>query len=542
LISDTTAIFLRAGIFVAAIAAAATASPAGNRGEILLLLLGGGIVWVFLSTVSLLAAVRNPSDRHSHISLICLDVIVVSVIVWAMGPENVMYALLYYIPVLYAASRLEIRSCIASAALAAVAYLFVSLLGSPDKKELLTVSSFAFSALTLATILGMLYAELSARKKLAESLRTSLQRLSAIYDVARTAWSTSHSLEDVLRRVLQETSHLAGSRDCFIALLDKEGRFEVTAQEGSEGDFCWESAQEVAGGERPLHEFVAVRSGEGTRTILTLPLRGTRDLLGAVQIQRRESFRTREVEALQALCAEVAVALENACLRRELVRLATTDPVTELCNRAELSGRLEAEVARALRHGHSLSLLMVDIDGFKAINDRAGHAAGDRVLRRLAEALSQLRKCDSAGRWGGDEFCVLLPETNLEGSLTAAERLREGFRDGREKCACPAGDCGPEHVVCSPTLSIGVISNSDGSLAAEQLLSFADRALYAAKRAGRDKVKAFVVGAESEECPPPVEVEVFSGGLSGKGAANAVEEKLPFPAQAGRAASEPLSA
>ncbi|NIM05376.1 MAG: diguanylate cyclase [Armatimonadetes bacterium] len=506
LISDTTAIFLRAIIFAAAIIATVTSPLRVAEGRTVFFLLGGGIVWVLLSSLSLLSSSRNPLDTRSHMALVCLDVAMVSVIVWAMGPQSCVYAMFYYVPILYAITRLDIRSCIASSALAAVAYFFISLVANTLRQNLLEVITFSFSALVLATMLGILYAELHSRKTLAESLRTSLQRLSAIYDVARTAWSESSSLEDVLKRVLQEIGDLAKTHECYIALLDKEGELAITAHEQAEGEFYWEAALESIrerGRSHPLREST-MGGGGGTGTTLTLPLLTSRDVLGAVQIQRKGGFWKRELETIQALCAEVAVAIENACLRRELVRLATTDPVTGLYNRTELSNRMSEERARALRQGHSLSLLMIDVDGFKRINDRAGHAAGDSVLYRLAEVLrGQLRECDSAGRWGGDEFCLLLPETSFEESLAAAEKLRRDFRECANKHLHAPKKREIEDLLSSATVSIGIISNSDGSLSAEQLLSFADRALYAAKSAGRDMVKAFLVGADSKESPPP---------------------------------------
>lgn len=511
LIGDSTAVLLRAGIFVAALVAVIAYPGHDNPARLILMMLIGGAIYVLLSTFSLLAVLRNPYDQRAHTMLVCLDVLAISALIWMTGTKNSMFALLYYIPVLYAATRLDFRSCIASSMLSAAAYAFVSLGRDMLPENLMQVCSFAFSSLTLAAILGMLYSELFARKRLAESLRASLQRLSAIYDVARAAWDTSYSLEEIVMRVLQEVSELAHSHDCYLALLDGEGRFEVTLYEGAESEFSWEAALRVAKQQQKknaLLETSVSQNGPGQRHILTLALRASRELLGVAQIHRKEPFLAREEETLQALCTEVAVAIENAILRKELLRLATTDAMTRLYNRAELSNRLSAEMSRAQRYGRTLSLLMLDIDGFKQINDRAGHAEGDRVLQLLADLLrSQLRPCDSAGRWGGDEFCILLPETPLEGSLCVAERIRTTFRTALEEST---GTYDPElaETICAASLSIGIISSSDSSLSSEQLLSFADRALYAAKRAGRNQVKAFLVGADTWPPPPPDELGV----------------------------------
>jgi len=539
-ISDPTAIFLRASVFGAALVAIAMAPIRAAREEFLPFLIGAGIFYVVLSSFWLLVLTKRIQDSQGHITLVCLDVLMVSAVIWAVGTQYGVYALLYYVPIIYAGARLDLRSCIASSVLAAAAYVFISL--SEDNllaQDLMGVSTFGVSALVLAAVVGLLSSELIARKELTESLGASLERLSAIYDVARAAWD-SDSLEEVLRRTLAEVSNLSRTTTCFIALLSAEGSIERSVGGSGEEGFQKEAALAALKGKgRPGLVLESPPAGGGQKTILTLPLRTSRGMLGVVQVHRKEGFRTREVETLQALCAEVALAIENASLRSELLRLATTDAVTGLYNRAELSSRLAAEVARARRYGHPLSLLMVDIDGFKAINDRHGHAGGDRALCRLAEILrQQLRTCDTPGRWGGDEFCVLLPETPLEGSLTVAERIRKVFRSNGEEDLSPGtAQCEPKAGPRPTTLSIGIISNSDGSLSAEQLMTFADRALYAAKRAGRDQVKAFIVSANT--APPGGNSNGNSapGGEQTEG--NLEEAKVP-PGSLNEMASKPL--
>lgn len=164
--------------------------------------------------------------------------------------------------------------------------------------------------------------------------------------------------------------------------------------------------------------------------------------------------------------------------KTELLRLSTTDPLTGLCNRRSLLELAGHEVARARRHGTPLALLVLNMDHFKAINDRQGHAEGDRVLVRLADCLrGELRASDVAGRLGGEEFAVVLPDSPLAGALEVAERIRrcvETAREARPPCA---------------TVSIGVAELLPGE-SLDDLLRRADRALYGAKATGRNRIVA----------------------------------------------------
>ena len=174
--------------------------------------------------------------------------------------------------------------------------------------------------------------------------------------------------------------------------------------------------------------------------------------------------------ALQQALAELALKNE------ELARLAARDEQTGLYNRRRLDELLAAEIERARRYDRPLSIMLLDIDKFKTINDTLGHLVGDTILLETAEQLqSSLRSCDFVGRWGGDEFVIICPETAPDTALLLAERLRYGYAT-RDFTA-----------VGGLTVSIGVASYHEGCQA-EDLLSTADNALYRAKRNGRNQV------------------------------------------------------
>lgn len=165
-----------------------------------------------------------------------------------------------------------------------------------------------------------------------------------------------------------------------------------------------------------------------------------------------------------------------------LLELSETDPLTGLRNARVFQERLLEEIARARRYRHPLSLLFVDVDGLKAVNDRGGHVAGDAALVRVATALRRTaRSTDLAARWGGDEFALLAPDTTSAAALTLGERIRvlvsEASRDARD----------------AMTVSVGLATTSgEEDTTAEQLRARADAALYAAKHQGRDRVVAAV--------------------------------------------------
>jgi two-component system cell cycle response regulator len=167
---------------------------------------------------------------------------------------------------------------------------------------------------------------------------------------------------------------------------------------------------------------------------------------------------------------------------RRLEALATTDPLTRVLNRRALLDRLNTEVDRARRYSSSLTLLLLDVDHFKQINDTAGHLAGDSVLRQLAGLLEEAqRKVDIVARYGGEEFVAILPETSSDGAVIYADRLRE--RIGGQPF-----DVGAEHPV-HLTVSIGIATFPSARVTStEDLFARADEALYRAKAGGRNQV------------------------------------------------------
>lgn len=193
------------------------------------------------------------------------------------------------------------------------------------------------------------------------------------------------------------------------------------------------------------------------------------------------TFDAEERMTAASLAAHAAVALENARLHAIVERQALVDGLTGIANRRGCEDALIHEIARSDRLGVPFTLVVADLDDFKQINDRYGHDAGDDVLRETASVLRHtLRESDLPGRWGGEEFVLLLPGTEAEGGVQLAERVRAALRELSFR--------GDDGAVFAVTCSFGVAQHRPGE-GERQLFSQADRALYAAKRLGKDRVE-----------------------------------------------------
>jgi diguanylate cyclase (GGDEF)-like protein len=211
-----------------------------------------------------------------------------------------------------------------------------------------------------------------------------------------------------------------------------------------------------------------------------LPLSEKKQLLGYLAIK---GFAISEKEKVMILAHQFALALRRIRLYREIERLARTDSLTEVHTRRHIMERLEEEVKRSAARGIYLSLLMMDVDHFKRINDHYGHLTGDQVLREIAKLIREsIREIDIVGRYGGEEFCVLLPETDQNGAGYVAERIRATV----EKATIKAYDAR-----LNVTISIGMATFPKDAKDVPELLDKADWALYRAKMRGRNAVCAF---------------------------------------------------
>jgi diguanylate cyclase (GGDEF)-like protein len=224
---------------------------------------------------------------------------------------------------------------------------------------------------------------------------------------------------------------------------------------------------------------VAAGDPEANGELRRFPITAGRESFGTL-VLIGERFGDDHSETATWLVGHAAIALANARKHRTVEKQALVDPLTGLPNRRVAEGALETELSRAGRFEEPLAMIMSDLDDFKTINDRWGHPFGDVVLREFAAALAEsIRDIDLAGRWGGEEFAVVLPGTDLEGGAALAERIRANLR--ARVLVAPDG----EHV--DVTASFGVAAYP-AAPTKDELVGAADAALYEAKRGGKDQV------------------------------------------------------
>lgn len=222
----------------------------------------------------------------------------------------------------------------------------------------------------------------------------------------------------------------------------------------------------------------------GASTGLAIPLFVSNRVIGSLQLfsQSSDAFNTEDAQLLWILSLVAENLLTREYANEGLLRFAFTDYLTALRTRGYFEQQLELEIKRAERKRQKFSLLMIDIDHFKALNDTFGHHVGDQVLRDIASILMKdMREVDTVARYGGEEFVMILPETTEAGAAYVAERLRRSVEQARFFADSPQSI---QHL----TISIGIAVYDTDAQFKRDLIEFADAALYSAKRTGRNRV------------------------------------------------------
>lgn len=229
--------------------------------------------------------------------------------------------------------------------------------------------------------------------------------------------------------------------------------------------------------------FTKKASFKGMRSLLILPLVVREDAIGTLVLaaERQSAFHERVRTTLQVLANQLAVSLSNAQAVARLEEMATTDGLTGCLNKRAFLEEFDRKLRSAARFQRKLSLLVTDIDHFKSVNDTYGHATGDVVIKELGAILKRCkRETDIVARFGGEEFCVLCEETDTDGAVLLAERIREEL--GSQIFRTELGEL-------SVTASLGVATYPNHADSTHELFEITDQALYAAKHAGRNNVQ-----------------------------------------------------
>lgn len=221
-------------------------------------------------------------------------------------------------------------------------------------------------------------------------------------------------------------------------------------------------------------------------SILCYPLLRRGECIGALELinKQRGGFSQEDEHLVQMLIEPLTVAIRTLIMFENAERLTITDDLTKLYNYRYLMQFIDAEVKRCLRYKKKVSLLFIDIDGFKRINDAFGHVVGSQALAELGQVFRRiLRETDVVGRYGGDEFVIVLPETPLSGAMVIAERIRKKVEDY---------EFVTQNVTVRLTVSLGVANCPKHTLTAEGLIKKADAAMYRAKELTKNSIKVAV--------------------------------------------------
>ena len=220
-----------------------------------------------------------------------------------------------------------------------------------------------------------------------------------------------------------------------------------------------------------------------TRSIICVPLRSKHRVLGVIQLVNvdMKGFSDQEMFFLQSLCDYAAIAIDNARAVEKIQELTITDDCTGLYNARHLYKVLETEVYRSSRFGYEFTVLFIDLDHFKQVNDTHGHLIGSKLLIEIGYLIkAQLRLIDFAFRYGGDEFVVLLPQTGKDSALVVAKRLRDNLR--------ASSFCTEEGLNLNVRASIGVATYPHDAKTPQDIIRQADEMMYLVKNSSRDNI------------------------------------------------------
>src|SRR6202790_1043611 len=332
----------------------------------------------------------------------------------------------------------------------------------------------------------------------------------AVFHELGKALTSSLQLDQVLRTIMEKIDEFLHPDTWSMLLVDEvkqELYFELAIGKNAHGlkDVRIKIGQGIAGWVAQNQQAVIVpdvskdtrffgkvdeKTKMETRSIVAVPVRFRDHCLGVIELincMDMDGFHDRDLNLLKALADFAAIALENARHVQRIHELTITDDCTSLYNARHMGFILDTEIYRAQRSNYECSLVFIDLDHFKQVNDTHGHLFGSRLLAEIGNALkNKCRLIDFAFRYGGDEFVLLLPQTSKESALNVARRLHKMIRESKWLES--------EGLNIKVTTSLGVASYPADSRSKEGLLHLADEAMYLVKNTSRDSVAAANVG------------------------------------------------
>ena len=342
-------------------------------------------------------------------------------------------------------------------------------------------------------------------RKLLEELKRTVNALAIFSEIGKTLTSTL-DIKEVLRIVLQKVSELMQPTSWSLLLLNEKEmslRYEILINEPSvdrneripmgKGVVGWvaQSGKPILWPDpTPDHLYTPnadIPVSEDITSFVCVPLRSKGKPLGVIEIRRKglgvASFREEDLTTLAVIADYAAIGIENARNFARVQELTITDDLTTLYNVRHLHTLLESEILRAARYRKKFSMIFLDLDRFKNVNDTYGHMHGSQLLRETAIVIqSHIRTVDYGVRYGGDEFVVLLPETDKRAAVQIAERLRAAVE--RNSFLRDKG------LDVHFTASFGVATFPDDAQTKDDLIHMADEAMYRVKNTTRNSVSA----------------------------------------------------
>jgi diguanylate cyclase (GGDEF)-like protein len=417
--------------------------------------------------------------------LVALGILTVALHDW----EDVVYPLLFAMPIFYA-FLLHRRDAWVVAPAAALTYLLAQSVaaGSVELVPLLfglgKAGAIVFVGVA-ATMWAVRYKEResviakgrSEKERLSEQLSQRLSELQAVSQITEVVHS-SLDFDRIGPLVLDIVSKVIDVSECCMFVIDR-----------SKGETLFSASVGMPSNAMPLaaDAFSVVDGeivGESHFACLSVLDHHSMMVVFCATAEDVEELGPDDRLVLQAVASELVVAIENSQLYKLTKRLAITDELTGLYNYRYLQQRLDEEIERARRYHKDLSLLMIDADDFKNFNDSFGHLAGDTALADLAQVLQRcVREVDVVTRYGGEEFSVILPETDAAGAFVVAEKIREAV--SRFEFADAEGER-----VAHFTVSVGLATYPAHARDKEAILRFSDDALYRAKNGGKNRVRS----------------------------------------------------
>jgi diguanylate cyclase (GGDEF)-like protein len=334
-------------------------------------------------------------------------------------------------------------------------------------------------------------------------LKRQIERLSLFHEIGKALASTL-DLQKILQTVMEKISDLLQPDTWSLLMLDEAGQelhFEIAIGAGADKlkDVRLKVGEGIAGWVAQTGEPVLVEDAKrdprftpridevtqtDTRSVVCVPIKGKEKILGVIELVNclgRESFRREDIPILKSLADYAAIALENARYIQRIHELTITDDCTALYNARHLNFVLDAEIYRSTRYGYEFSVIFLDLDHFKQVNDTHGHLVGSKLLWMIGDLIKgHLRLIDYAFRYGGDEFVVLLPQTAKQNSLMVVRRLRDLLNSRLFFTE--------EALNIKVTASFGVASFPADGRTRRELLRMADEAMYLVKNTTRNSI------------------------------------------------------